>query len=100
MADINSFSKVEPEYVKGLIPNEFYVPDEYWIDPGLEAGDFLFPNEYGEEPEFAKMVIPISVYEQDEDLSYRDFEPYSFISMVGRSHTAQILKPSQPRAMM
>ena len=100
MTDINSFSKVEPEHVKVVIPIEFYVPDECWIDPGLEAGNFLFLDEYGEEPEFVKMVIPISVYEQEEHLAYRDFEPYSFISMVGKSHTAHMLKPDQPGAMM
>ena len=100
MTDNNSFWEVEPDYVKVVIPISFYVPDENWIDPELEAEIFLFPADHGEEPEFAKIVIPISAYEQDEHLSYRDFDPDSFIAMVEKSHTAQILKPGQPGAMM
>jgi hypothetical protein len=100
MTDNNFFWEVEPDHVKVVIPISFYVPDENWIDPELEVDNFLFTADLGEEPEFVKMVIPISAYEQDEHLSYRDFDPDIFIAMVGKSHTAQILKPDQPAAMM
>ena len=103
MTDINSFSNTEPEYVKEVIPISYYALDECWIDPNQEFGTFVFPVEYPEyqqEPEFVKMVIPISAYEEDEHLSYRDFEPDIYISMLGKTHTAQMLKPDQPGAMM
>ena len=100
MTDIHSFSEVAPEFVKVVIPISFYVADERWIDPKLETDNYLCPAEYDEEPEFVEMVIPISAYEQDEYVSYRDFEPDNFMPMVGKSHTAQILKPDPPGAMM
>jgi len=100
MAEIHSFSEVAPEFVKEVIPISFYVQDENWIDPKLETENYLCPAEYDAEPEFVEMVIPISAYERDEHLSYRDIDPDIFMPMVGKSHTAQILRPNQPGAIM
>ena len=100
MTDNNSYREVEPDFIKVVIPISFYVADANWIDPKLETENYLCPAEYDEEPEFVEMVIPISAYEQDEHVSYRDFEANNFMPMVGSSHTAQILKPAQPGAIM
>ena len=100
MADINSFSKVEPEYVKVAIPISFYVPDENLIDPKQETEHFLCPAECEKEPEFVKMVIPISAYEQDEHLSCRDFEPIMFMSMVLNPNVTHIDQTGQPNPIM
>ena len=100
MADNKSSSKVEPEYVKEVIPISFYVPDENLIDPKQETESFLYTAEYKNEPEFVKMVIPISVYEQEEHLAYRDFEPTIFMSMVLNPNTAHINQTDQPNAIM
>ena len=100
MADINSFSKVEPEYAKVVIPITVYAQDECFMNPKVEAGNFLFPVEYSEEPEFVKMVIPISAYAQDDYFSYKDFESDSYISVVGNPNATQISKPDQPNAIM
>ena len=97
MAGINSFSKIEPEYTKVVIPIAVYAQDECFMNPKVEAGNFLAPDEYSEEPEFVKIVIPISAYAQDDFFSYKDSELDSFISMVGNPHAIQI---SKPNAMM
>ena len=62
MTEISSFSKIEPEYVKVVIPISFYVLDENLIGSRLESANFLCPVEYPGAPEFAKMEIPISAY--------------------------------------
>ena len=100
MADINSFSKSEPEYVKVVIPIAVYAQDECFMNPKVESGNFLFPVEYSEEPEFVKMVIPISAYAQDDFYSYKDSESENFISMVGNPNVTQIDIPGQPNAIM
>lgn len=103
MTDIYSFSEVEPEFVKTVIPISFYEEDECWIDPGQESGTYLFPaehGEHGEEPEFAKMVIPIEAYEQDEFLSYLDVESDDFMPMVGNPFPSPNSSPGQPGAIM
>ena len=103
MTNIHSFSQVEPEFVKEVIPISFYEEDERWIDPRQESGTYLFPaghGEYGEEPEFVKMVIPIAAYEQDEFLSYRDFESDDFMPMAGNPFPIPANSPGQQDAMM
>ena len=100
MVDINSFSKVEPEYVKIVIPISYYVPDENLVYPEQETENFLFPVEYSEEPEFVKMVIPISAYAQDEHLSCRDFQSTIFMSMVLNPNATRIKQTDQPNAIM
>ena len=100
MANINSFPKIEPDYVKEVIPISFYAPDENLIDPMQEAENYLCLTEYEKEPKFVKMAIPISAYEQDEYWSCRDFEPANFMLMVLNQNATQICKPDQPDAMM
>ena len=100
MTEINPISNAEPEYVKAVIPISFYVLDENYIGQKQEVENFLCPAKYENEPEFVKMVIPISAYEQDEPLSYRDFEPTMFMSMVLNPIATHINQTDQPNAMM
>ena len=100
MANINSYSKIEPEYVKVVIPIAVYAQDECLMNHKVESGNFLFPVEYSEEPEFVKMVIPISAYVQDDFFSYRDSESDSCISMAGNPNVTQLSKPGQLNAIM
>ena len=62
MADINFFSKLEPEYVKVVIPITVYAQDKCFIKSEVEAWNYLIPVGFAQEPEFVKTVIPISAY--------------------------------------
>ena len=100
MAKSSPFSKVEPEYVKVVIPIVYYIPDENLADLKLDLDNFNNIPDFYEESDFAKIVLPISASEKDDQHTWDKFEAINFEPMPGDLTPNRFTKPNHPGMMM